>query len=67
MEISVELIMSPRQESDQISPSTFPHNKQDMRANENSLLPKGSGGAAALNTRGEARGQLDTGEAHEGD
>lgn len=42
MEISVELIMSPRQESDQISQSTFPHNKQDMRANENSLLPEGS-------------------------
>lgn len=53
--------------SDQIAPSTFPHNKQDMRANENSLLPEGSGGVAALNTQGEAQGHLDTGEAHEGD
>lgn len=53
MEISVELIKSPRQGSDQIAQSTFPHNKQDVRANENSLLPEGSGGAAALNTQGE--------------
>lgn len=67
MEISVELIKSPRLGSNQIAQSTFPHNKQDRRVNENSLLPEGSRGAAALNTQGETRGQLDTGEAHEGD
>lgn len=62
MEISVDLIKSPRQGSDsQIAQSTFPHNKQDMRTNENSQLPEGSGGVAALNTQGQERGQLDTG------